>query len=59
MFWNKKNPKPEITLDDVVPLHPDAYPARHLRARLAADRERLMESRGFFQGRDIGFSGHV
>ena len=46
MFGNKEKAKKEITLDDVVPAHPEEYPGRGLRARLDARRETLREIHG-------------
>lgn len=35
--------KKEPTLEDVTPMHPDEYPAKHLKEKLDARRERLEE----------------
>jgi hypothetical protein len=59
MFWKFFKPEKEITLDDVVPLHPDEYPAKGLRLRLIANRERLLEVQGAAGGRCPGISGHL
>lgn len=45
MFGRKTEKQRPITLDDVVPAHPDAYPGKSLRARLDARREMLREIR--------------
>ena len=45
MFGMKNEKKKAITLDDVKPLHPDAYPGKGLRARLDARRETLRDIR--------------
>ena len=39
MFGKKK--EKAITLDDVIPMHPDQYPAKHLKDKLDARRETL------------------
>jgi hypothetical protein len=59
MFWKFFNREKEITLDDVVPLHPEEYPARRLRQRLVADRERMLETQGAAAVRYPGISGHL
>lgn len=41
MFGKKKETQKEVTLDDIVPLHPEAYPAKHLKERLDARRDTL------------------
>jgi hypothetical protein len=41
MFGKKAEKKKIITLDDVIPMHPDEYPGKSLRARLDARREEL------------------
>ncbi len=43
MFGRKKEKVKEVTLDDVKPLHPDAYPGQSLRSRLDSRREWLRE----------------
>lgn len=43
MFGKKTEKQKPITLDDVVPAHPDEYPGRGLRARLDSRRETLRE----------------
>jgi hypothetical protein len=43
MFGKKTEKKKVITLDDVIPAHPDEYPGKALRARLDARREELRE----------------
>ena len=40
---NEKNEPAEITLDDVRPQHPDAYPAKRLRETLRMRRQQLSE----------------
>ncbi|GEM_PF-2397599 len=39
----KKSEEKRVTIDDVVPLHPDDYPGQQLRERLAHRREELNE----------------
>jgi hypothetical protein len=39
----RKDERKEVTLDDVMPLHPGEYRGRHLRAKLANRREQLAE----------------
>lgn len=41
MFGIKTEKKKAITLDDVTPLHPNDYPAKHLREMLQARHETL------------------
>lgn len=41
---NKAAKRKEVTLDDVTPMHPDAYPAKHLKQKLDADREHMDEA---------------
>ncbi len=41
MFGKNKQKKKDITLDDVVPAHPDEYPAKHLKEKLDSRRETL------------------
>ncbi len=43
MFGKKTEKKKVITLDDVIPAHPDQYPGKSLRARLDGRREALRE----------------
>jgi len=38
MFNKKKESKKEVTLDDVIPQHPDEYPAKHLKEKLDSRR---------------------
>ena len=38
-----KAKKKEVTLDDVTPLHPNEYPAKHLKEKLDKRREDLGE----------------
>jgi hypothetical protein len=40
---SKKTEKKEITLDDVTPLHPHAYPGKHLKDKLDARHETLSD----------------
>ncbi|MBW8889803.1 MAG: hypothetical protein JF616_18750 [Fibrobacteres bacterium] len=43
-MFGKKTEKPKvITLDDVIPAHPDEYPGKSLRARLDSRREELRD----------------
>lgn len=41
--WIKRHKKEseEVTLDDVVPMHPDEYPAKHLKEKLDGRRDEL------------------
>ena len=41
-MWKRKKEK-KISLEDVLPQHPDEYPARHLKEILDGRRERLDE----------------
>ena len=45
MFWTKTETdarkEANVKLEDVIPQHPEAYPARNLRARLKALRLKL------------------
>ncbi len=43
--WIRKKLKsvPKLTLDDVIPMKPDDYPARRLRDKLDSRREALRE----------------
>lgn len=59
MFWKLFKQEKEISLDDVVPMHPDEYPAKGLRSRLVANRERLLDVQGAAGGRYPGISGHL
>lgn len=40
-FHKRKEDRHEVTLEDVTPMHPDEYPARHLKEKLDARREEL------------------
>jgi len=42
-MFGKKDKAKEISLDDVKPMHPNEYPAKHLREKLDARRETLNE----------------
>lgn len=48
----KAHGKKEPTLEDVTPLHPDEYPAKHLKEKLDSRREMLdeIEDRGGPEG---------
>ncbi len=52
----KKNK--EVTLEDVVPLHPNEYPAKNLKHKLDQDREHMGEA-GRPAQHDPGMSGTV
>ncbi len=44
-LFNGKDPKKkEVTLDDVTPLHPNDYPAKHLKEKLDARHDRMQET---------------
>jgi hypothetical protein len=43
MFNKKKEAKKEVTLDDVIPEHPNEYPAKHLKEKLDSRREALAD----------------
>jgi len=43
MFGKKAEKKKVITLDDVIPAHPDQYPGKSLRERLDSRREVLRD----------------
>lgn len=60
MFGKKNTPEKakEITLDDVVPLHPNEYPAKHLKEKLDQDREHISEA-SHAGSHEPGFSGPV
>jgi hypothetical protein len=40
-FRRKREGHKEVTLEDVMPLHPYEYPAKHLKERLDARRDEL------------------
>ncbi|MDB5103376.1 MAG: hypothetical protein JWP91_1065 [Fibrobacteres bacterium] len=50
----------EVTLEDVTPLHPEEYPARHLKEKLDARREDLrdIEDRSHPTGMPEGPGGY-
>jgi hypothetical protein len=59
--WIKKHkhdPK-EVKLEDVTPLHPNDYPAKHLKEKLDARRDELheIEDRGHATGMPEGPGG--
>ncbi len=43
MSDKKPEKKKAVTLDDVKPLHPDEYPAQHLKQKLDARRDELAD----------------
>ncbi len=45
ILGNRKEGK-EVTLEDVVPLHPNEYPAKRLKERLDARRSEFFEIEG-------------
>jgi hypothetical protein len=58
MFGKKseKEKVKEITLEDVVPLHPNEYPAKHLKERLDMHHEHIQEA-GHNLSHSPGISG--
>jgi hypothetical protein len=44
MFGKKSDKAKEIRLEDVVPLHPNDYPAKHLKEKLDHRREQISEA---------------
>ena len=57
----RKDEHSDVTLEDVVPMHPEEYPAKHLKEMLDARREELheIEDRGHPTGMPEGPNGFL
>lgn len=55
----RKDGQSEVTLEDVVPMHPEEYPAKHLKEKLDDRRDELreIEERGHPTGMPEGPNG--
>jgi hypothetical protein len=57
----RKEEQNDVTLEDVVPMHPEDYPAKHLKEKLDSRRDELheIEERGHPTGMPEGPNGFL